>query len=85
MVTYLFQIFFMILLVLKRRYRPPTIESLREDIKRSEDTEQTALSLTQLIEQHGSRGWLGALTEKLGPRSMLELEDMADALEILRK
>ena len=75
----------MVFLVLKRRYRPPTFEGLRGDIKRSEDTEQTALSLTQLIEQHGSHGWLNALTERLGPRSMLQLEDMADALEIMRK
>ena len=72
-------------MVLKRRYYPPTSENLREDIKRSEDTEQTAMSLTQLIEQHGSRGWLNALMEKSGPRSALELEDMADALEIIRK
>ena len=58
---------------------------MREDIKRSEDTEKTALSITQLIEQHGSKGWLGALTEKMGPASMIQLEDMADALEIVRK
>ena len=75
----------MVLLVLKRWYRPPTLEGLREDIKRSEDTEQTALSLTQLIEQHGSHGWLDALIEKLGPRTMQQFEDMADALEIMRK
>ena len=75
----------MLWLVMKRWYQPPTPESLREDIKRSEDTEQTALNLTQLIEQHGSRGWIGALVEKLGPSAMLQLEDMADALEIMRK
>lgn len=75
----------MLLLVLKRWYYPPTPESLNEDIKRSEDTQQTALNLTQLIEQHGSRGWLDALIEKMGPGAMLQLEDMADALEILRK
>ena len=75
----------MLLLVLKRWYYPPTPESLNEDIKRSEDTQQTALNLTQLIEQHGSRGWLDALIEKMGPSSILQLEDMADALEIVRK
>ena len=75
----------MLWLVLKRWYHPPTLENLCEDIKRSEDTQQTALNLTQLIEQYGSRGWLDALIEKTGPNSMLQLEDMADALEIMRK
>ena len=72
-------------LVLRRHLYPPTIDDLREDIKRSEDTEQTATNLTQLIEQHGSRGWMDALVQKMGPRLTLALADMADALEIIRK
>lgn len=73
------------LIVLKRHLYPPTIDDLRADIKRSEDVEQTATSLTQLIEQHGSQGWVDALIEKLGPRSLVALTDMADSLEIMRK
>ena len=72
-------------LVLRRHLYPPTIDDLRDDIKRSEDTEQTATNLTQLIEQHGSRGWMDALIQKMGPRSMLALTDIADTLEIMRK
>ena len=72
-------------IVLRRGLYPPTIDDLREDIKRSEDTEQTATNLTQLIEQHGSRAWMDALIEKMGPRSMVALADMADSLEIMRK
>lgn len=75
----------MLWLVVRRWYNPSTAESLREAIKRSEDTEKTALNLTQLIEQHGSRGWLDAAIEKMGPQSTVQLEDMADALEIMRK
>ena len=75
----------MLWLVLYRWYNPPTAETLREDIKRSEDTQQTALNLSQLMEQHGSRGWVDAVIQKMGPSSILQLEDMADALEILRK
>lgn len=74
----------MMWLVLRRHFYPPTAEDLRENIKRSEDTEQTATNLTQLIEQHGSRGWFEALIKKLGPRSLLALADMADTLEIMR-
>lgn len=73
------------LIVLRRHLYPPNIDDLREGIKRSEDVEQTATSLTQLIEQHGSRGWVDALIEKLGPRSLVALTDMADTLEIMRK
>lgn len=73
------------LIVLTRHLYPPTIDDLREGIKRFEDVEQTATSLTQLIEQHGSRGWVDALIEKLGPRSLVALTDTADALEIMRK
>ena len=71
--------------VLRRHLYPPTIDDLREDIKRSEDSEQTATNLTQLIEQHGSRGWMDALVQKMGPRFMLALADIADTLEIIRK
>ena len=64
---------------------PPSIDDLREEIKRSEDVEQTAMNLTQLIEQHGSGGWVDALIEELGPRLLVALTDMADTLEIMRK
>lgn len=72
-------------LVLRRHLYPPTAEDLRENIKRSEDVEQTATNLTQLIEQHGSRGWMDALIQRLGPRALLALTDVADTLEIMRK
>ena len=72
-------------LVLWRHLYPPTVEDLRENIKRSEEVDQTATSITQLIEQHGSRGWMDALIAKMGPRSLLALTDMADTLEIMRK
>ena len=71
--------------MLRRHFYPPTIDDLREGIKSSEDLEQTATNITQLIEQHGSRGWMNALVKELGPRSLLALTDMADALEIMRK
>ncbi len=71
--------------VIRRRLYPPTAEDLRKNISRSEDVEQTATNLTQLIEQYGSRGWMDALIKELGPRSLLALTDMADSLEIVRK
>ncbi|KAL8760559.1 MAG: hypothetical protein Q9184_003254 [Pyrenodesmia sp. 2 TL-2023] len=72
-------------LVLKRRLYPPTLEDIREDIKRSEDVERTALNLTQLIEQHGAHGWVDALRRDLGPWLLLQMDDLTNVLEIWRK
>ena len=70
---------------LKARYYPPTIGDLREKLERSEDSERTALDLSELIEQHGAHGWVDPLIEKAGPTMLLQLEDMANFMEILKK
>lgn len=72
-------------MVVKRRLYPPTIEDIRREIKRSEDVGMTAMNITQLIEQHGSHGWTDALRQDLGPWLILQLEDLANVLEIWRK
>ena len=79
------QALFLLYLVLRRRYNPPTIADLRESIRRSENNEATALNLTQLIEQHGAHGWLNAMIDKTGPMMMMQLQDMADAMEMIRR
>lgn len=43
------------------------------------------MNITQLIEQHGSHGWTDALRQDLGPWLLLQLEDLANVLEIWRK
>ena len=79
------QILTIIGIVLKRRLYPPNLDDIREDVKRSEDVEQTAWNLTQLIEQHGSGGWLNALRQDLGPWLILQMDDLTNVLEIWRK
>lgn len=80
-----FQGLFLLWLVCDRRFNPHTIEQFRENIKRSEDVTRTALSLTELIEQHGDRGFIDPIVDDLGPRVTLQLQDMADFLEVLTK
>lgn len=75
----------LIALVLRRRLYPPNLEDIREDIKRSEDVDMTALNLTQMIEQYGSQGWFGVLRKDLGPWLLLQTEDLTNVLEIWRK
>ena len=70
---------------LMARYYPPTIPNLREKLERSEDSERTAQDLLELIEQHGTRGWVDAMIQKSGPTMQLQLEDLADFMEILKK
>lgn len=72
-------------LVTKRRACHPTIEELRQNLERSENADLTALSIPQLIEQHGAQGWVNALVEKTGPSVLSQLEDMANFLEVLQK
>lgn len=43
------------------------------------------MNITQLIEQHGSHGWTDVLRQDLGPWLLLQLEDLANVLEIWRK
>ncbi|KAL8651975.1 MAG: hypothetical protein Q9226_004459 [Calogaya cf. arnoldii] len=74
----------LIWVVVKRRLYPPTLEDIRDEIKRSEDVEMTAMNITQLIEQHGSHGWTDALQQDLGPWLLLQLEDLTNILEIWR-
>lgn len=58
---------------------------MRENIRRSEDTTKPAYNLQQLIEQHGASGWFNELAKEIGPMALLQLQDMANFLEILRK
>ena len=72
-------------LVWIRRFNPPSIDEFRAGIERGEDTAATAYSLTELIEQHGNRGWVDPLVEDLGPRVVLQVQDLANFLEVLTK
>ena len=71
--------------VLRRRYYPPPIPELREDLKLAEDKEAEAQDLSQLIDQHGAHGWVDPLIEKAGPTALLCMEDLANFMEMLRK
>lgn len=71
--------------MIKRRYYPPTIEELREEIERSEHQEMTALNISQLIEQHGTHGWVDAVIDEAGPFLLAQLEDLANFFEVIWK
>jgi len=71
--------------VIRRKYFPPTIAELRENLELAEDKEAEAQDLSQLIDQHGAHGWVDPLIEKAGPTALLHMEDLANLMEMLRK
>lgn len=72
-------------LVFERRTHGNTMQDLREDIKRRENQRLTALSLTELIVKEGDKNWSDDLLEGLGPWFMVQLADLANFFESLRK
>lgn len=75
----------MVYFVIRRRFKGDTMEDIREGIKRTEDVNQTALTLTEFIEKEGDEAWTGKILEDLGPWMMVQLCDTANALEVFRK
>jgi hypothetical protein len=72
-------------LVAERRAHGNTLEDLREDIKHREDQRVTALSITELIVKEGEMNWSDDLIEGLGPWLMIQLADLANFFESMRK
>lgn len=72
-------------LVYQRRAHGNTMQDLREDIKHREDQRVTALSLTELIVKEGDQNWSDDLVEGLGPWLMVQLSDLANFFESMRK
>ncbi|KAL8772839.1 MAG: hypothetical protein Q9209_002184 [Squamulea sp. 1 TL-2023] len=71
--------------VLRRRFQKPSVEKLRQDVKRTEDSLSTAHTLSEQIEKRGAQSWIDPLIEDMGDWLLLQLGDMANLLEILLK
>lgn len=79
------QISVVVYLVMERRTHGNTIQDLRGDVKRREDQHVMALSITELIEKEGEELWSDKLLQDLGPWLMIQLSDLANACESMRK
>ncbi|KAL8641894.1 MAG: hypothetical protein Q9226_008572 [Calogaya cf. arnoldii] len=71
--------------VLRRRYEKPSVQKLRKNIQRTEDSLSTAHTLSEQIEKRGAQSWVDPLIEDMGEWLLLQLGDMANLLEILLK
>ncbi|KAF2658499.1 hypothetical protein K491DRAFT_652742 [Lophiostoma macrostomum CBS 122681] len=69
--------------VIQRRFHKMTLEDLRNDLKRTEDVHETAMTFSEFIEKKGDEQWADKLIQDLGPWLMVQLCDMANFFEVL--
>ncbi|KAL9130871.1 MAG: hypothetical protein Q9175_006917 [Cornicularia normoerica] len=69
--------------VLRRRLNGPTVESLRADMKHTEDSGVTASTISEQIQKRGEHAWIEPMIEDMGPWLLLQLGDMANLLEVI--
>ncbi|RVD88004.1 uncharacterized protein DFL_002204 [Arthrobotrys flagrans] len=70
--------------VLRNRQDWNEVKRVKGAIYRARDQQQNVRRITDLIERHGSDGWVEALPDSFGSWAQLKLGDFADALEIIR-
>ena len=73
---------YIIYLVVKNRYFPTNVKSLRASVQRAVDREGTAYHIGELIDKHGREEWLQPLIDELGPHAQLQVGDIANMLEV---
>ena len=71
--------------VLRRRFEKPSVEKLRQDLARVEDSMTTAYTLSEQVEKRGAQSWVEPLIEDMGEWLLLQLGDMANLLEVMLK
>lgn len=76
---------YIIYMVLRNRYRPSSLESLQESMKRNLERGSIAYRLGDLIDKHGREDWLGPLMDEVGPLVQVQLGDLANLLEVFSK
>ena len=72
-------------MVLKNRYFPTSVDSLRESMRKAVDSRSTASRFGELIDKHGRHDWLEPVIEQIGPYAQLQIGDMANMLEVFIK
>lgn len=77
-------ILFVIGRTLWRRYHPPDVEQMRQRIEHSENKDNTAKDLIELVTQYGLRGWVDRVIDIAGPTIFDRLERGADLLETMQ-
>ena len=73
---------YIVYLVIKNRYFPTNVKSLRASVKRTVDQQGAAFQIGELIDKHGRENWLEPLIDEVGPYAQLQIGDIANMLEV---
>ena len=73
---------YILFFVLRNRFFPTSVQSLRESTDRARDREMASTRFGELIGKHGRDDWLEPLIDELGPYIQLQLGDVANMLEV---
>ena len=68
-----------------RWFCPPTIEEMHTRLVRTEDKDEQAQDLSQLITKYGTHDWVDRLIDMAGPVLLYHIESLGDMFEILQK
>lgn len=74
---------YIIYMVIRNKFHPSSVESVRKSMKRGIDREANAQAWGELVEQHGRKDWIDPLLAEVGPYIQLQLGDLTDMLEVL--
>lgn len=75
--------FYVIYSTLRNKFRPSSIQTIRERVTRANDREARVQAWGELIQQHGRHDWLEPFLDEVGPLIQLQLGDVANFLEVL--
>ncbi|KAL8738882.1 MAG: hypothetical protein Q9181_000409 [Wetmoreana brouardii] len=68
--------------VVRKRWFPSSVESLRESMRRAHDQGRSAYNFGELVDKHGRNHWLEPLLDDLGPFIQVQTNDIANMLEV---
>lgn len=74
---------YIVYVVLRNRFYPNSVESLRSSMQRALDSRDNAHKFSELIDRHGSGNWLEPFLEEFGPVMQTQLNDLVEMLEVL--
>ena len=74
---------YVIFMVMKNKFYPTSVESIRKSLHRGVDEEARAHAWGELVEKHGRQDWVEPLLDVMGPLIQLQLGDLANLVEVI--
>ncbi|KAI4257745.1 MAG: hypothetical protein LQ352_001520 [Teloschistes flavicans] len=76
---------YVILWYTQNRFYPSSVDAMRESMHRSHDQTGRAYKFGELIDKHGRNHWLEPLLDEVGPFIQVQMNDLANMLEVFSK